>query len=370
MTLEGRVRVSARFDGERLDSVSVRSDRPMAANALLAGRSGDEVLALLPGVFAVCGHSQATVAAATLDVATGIATPQAVQRRRERELAAETAAEHAFRLLLDWPRLTGVEEDVTLLARIRSLLARAPESEASWGTARDALIGMVQSRILGARLDSWLEQFSASEWLEWAHSGRTATARTLAALCPATEWAAPETAFLTDLGHARLARDVAAPALGRPGFAARPELDGEPAECGPLARNHLHPAIRDLARRDRIVARAFARLAEFAQILREENCAGRLDQVALGPGSGAATGEMARGLLTHAVELENGRVRRYAIVAPTEWNFHPAGPLYRELEGRPARDAREACRTLEFAAATLDPCVELECELEGEPSHA
>lgn len=370
MTLEGRVRVSARFDGERLESVSVRSDRPMAANALLAGRTGEEALALLPSVFAVCGHSQATVAAAALDVAAGIVPPQAVQRRRERELAAETAAEHAFRLLLDWPRLAGVEEDVTLLARIRSLLARAPESEASWGTARDALIGMVQSRILGAGLDTWLEQFSASEWLEWARSGRTATARTLAALCPATEWAAPETAFLADLGHARLAEDIAAPALGQPGFEARPELDGGPAECGPLARNRLHPAVRDLARRDRIVARAFARLAEFAQILREENCAGRLDQVALGPGRGAATGEMARGLLTHAVELEDGRVRRYAIVAPTEWNFHPAGPLYRELEGRPARNAGEARRALEFAAATLDPCVELECELEGEPSHA
>ena len=79
---------------------------------------------------------------------------------------------------------------------------------------------------------------------------------------------------------------------------------------------------------------------------------------------------MARGLLTHAVELDAGRVRRYAIVAPTEWNFHPAGPLYRELEGRPARDAGAARRALEIAAATLDPCVELQCELEGEPSHA
>jgi coenzyme F420-reducing hydrogenase alpha subunit len=370
MTLEGRVRVAARFDGERIESVSVRSDRPLAANALLAGRTGEEALALLPGVFAVCGHSQATVAAAAIDAAAGTAPPQAVQRRRERELVAETASEHAFRLLLDWPRLAGVEEDVTLLARVRSLLARAPESEASWGAARDALIGMVQSRILGAGLDTWLEQFSASEWLEWARSGRTATARTLAALCPATEWAAPDTAFLTDLGRARLAGKIALPALGQPGFEARPELDGGTAECGPLARNHLHPALRDLARRDRIVARAFARLAEFAQILREENCAGRIDQVALGPGRGAATGEMARGLLTHAVELDAGRVRRYAIVAPTEWNFHPAGPLYRELEGRPARDAGAARRALEIAAATLDPCVELQCELEGEPSHA
>lgn len=370
MTLEGRVRICARFDGGRLASVEVRSERPLVAQALLAGCTPQEVLTLLPGVFAVCGRSQATVAAAALDAAAGVSLAQAVQRRRERELAAETAAEHAFRLLLDWPRLAGTEEDVTFLARVRSLLSHAPESEAAWGAARDALTGMIQSRMLGVGIDTWLEQFSATEWLEWARAGRTATARMLAALSSLTAWAAPETTFLGDLGHGRLANDLALPALESPGFEAKPELDGEPAECGPLARNRLHPAVRDLARHDRIVARAFARLAELAQILREETCAGRLEQAALGPGRGAATGEMARGLLTHAVELHDGRVHRYAVVAPTEWNFHPRGPLQREIEGRPVRDADEARRAIEFAVATLDPCVRYEIALEREPSHA
>jgi len=192
----------------------------------------------------------------------------------------------------------------------------------------------------------------------------------LAALSSLPEWAAPGTRFLGDPGHGRLAEDIAKPALESPGFAAWPELRGEPAECGPLARNRSHPAVHDLARRDRIAARAFARLAELAQILREETCAGRLGQADLGPGRGAATGEMARGLLTHAVVLEDGRVRRYAIVAPTEWNFHPRGPLRRELDGRPVRDAGEARRAIEFAAATLDPCVRFEVTLGREPSHA
>ncbi len=74
-------------------------------------------------------------------------------------------------------------------------------------------------------------------------------------------------------------------------------------------------------------------------------------------------GEMARGLLVHAVRIEAGRISGYAIVAPTEWNFHPRGALFRELEGRPARDAAEARRALALAVATLDPCVALEPEL-------
>jgi Ni,Fe-hydrogenase I large subunit len=80
---------------------------------------------------------------------------------------------------------------------------------------------------------------------------------------------------------------------------------------------------------------------------------------------------MARGLLVHAARLEGGRIADYAIVAPTEWNFHPQGALHRELEGRPVRNAGEARRALSFAAATLDPCVALDARLEtAEAVHA
>jgi hypothetical protein len=303
------------------------------------------------------------VAAAAVAAALGQTPGLAIHRRRERELASETAAEHAFRLLLDWPRLVGHEADVALLARIRSLLTSASVSESSWGAARDALIGMTESRILGLGLDPWLEQFSASEWLAWARSGRTETARTMAALSALPAWQAEQTALLSRPARGAFVDGIARRALAEPAFAALPELDGAPAECGPLARGMRLSAIRDLTRHDLIVARAFARLAEFGQVLREETFAGRLEAASLGPGAGAAMGEMARGLLVHAVRIEDGRISRYAIVAPTEWNFHPRGALYRELQGRPARDPAEARQALALAAATLDPCVALEAEL-------
>lgn len=364
MSVEGVVHLSARLAAGRIAGVRVASDRPLLAQRLFAGRTPDEALKLVPNLYSVCGKSQSVVAAAALDAALGDAPRPAIQRRRERELAAETLAEHAFRLLLDWPKLCGAAGDVALLSRMRSLLASAPVSEASWGAARDALVGMTETRLLGAQLDPWLEQFSASEWLDWARGGHTDCGRTLAALSSLPEWAAPETPPLTRPPHSVFVEQMARPALASPAFAARPELDGQPVECGPLARCQMLSAVRDLARRDRIMARAFSRVAEFAMVLRDDSTVGRLETASLGPGEGAAIGEMARGVLLHAVRIDGGRITDYAIVAPTEWNFHPMGALYRELEGRPARSAKAARRALDFAAATLDPCVALESSLD------
>lgn len=363
MNLEGRVKLAARLDAGRLCDVAIANERPLLAQRLLAGRSPQEAQWLLPNAFSICGRAQAVVAAAALEAAAGAAAGRAVQDRRLRELAGETAAEHAFRLLLDWPRATGSEGDPELLLRLRSLLLGAPESDAAWGAARDAVIAVMETRLLGTSLDSWLEQFSAAEWLQWASRGGTPIARTLAGLAGLPAWASPETPALVHPARQLFMEDIGLRALDDPGFCARPELDGRPAECGPLARCQLHPAVRDLAWRDRIAARAFARLAEFALLLRDDSTASWIESASPGPGIGVAAAEMARGLLVHAVAVEHGRIARYAIVAPTEWNFHPRGALFAELEGRPARSPEEARRTMACAAATLDPCVALDLEL-------
>ncbi len=363
MNLEGRVRVSARYGAGRLAGATVVDDRPLVADCLLAGRTPEEALRLIPNVFSICGRSQAIVAEAALEAAAGETAGRAIQDRRRRELCGETAAEHAFRLLLDWPNITGGRGEPELLSRLRSLLLSAPESGAAWGAARDAVIAVIETRMLGHALDPWLEQFSAAEWLAWGERGGTATAAVLGALASLPAWPCQETPPLTQPSRPRFLEDIGRRALTEPGFCSAPVLDGEPAECGPLARLQAHAAVRDLARRDRIAARAFARLAEFALLLRDDSVAGWLDSAALGGGTGVAAAEMARGVLVHAVALENGRIARYAIVAPTEWNFHPRGALVAELAGRPVRSAEEARRAMHYAAATLDPCVALEVEL-------
>ena len=56
-----------------------------------------------------------------------------------------------------------------------------------------------------------------------------------------------------------------------------------------------------------------------------------------------------------------GRVTDYRILAPTEWNFYPAGALAEELAAMPtgAGLAERARRVV----ASLDPCVACEVQL-------
>jgi Ni,Fe-hydrogenase I large subunit len=72
-------------------------------------------------------------------------------------------------------------------------------------------------------------------------------------------------------------------------------------------------------------------------------------------GIGLGRVEAARGSLAHRVEIADGHIRRYQILAPTEWNFHPRGVLAQGLiESGPWHLDERLARLLVTA---LDPCV-------------
>ena len=74
--------------------------------------------------------------------------------------------------------------------------------------------------------------------------------------------------------------------------------------------------------------------------------------------------QTARGLLLHRVTVRDGRVADYAIVAPTEWNFHPDGALARGLDGLTGEDIDMIERRTRLAVQALDPCVGCRVEVE------
>jgi Ni,Fe-hydrogenase I large subunit len=113
------------------------------------------------------------------------------------------------------------------------------------------------------------------------------------------------------------------------------------------------------------VARLAARVVELVALTRpdappSERVAGA---VSIAPGAGLGWTETARGLLVHAVEIAAGVVRRYRIVAPTEWNFHPRGALAAGLAGGAAGSEDELRRLLSLAVESLDPCVAYRIEV-------
>lgn len=146
------------------------------------------------------------------------------------------------------------------------------------------------------------------------------------------------------------------------GYCARPDWDGEPRETGALARMAAHPAMAAALERhgNCVAVRVLARLAETAGlVLRLAEGAGATlaDGRTLAAQTGAAWVETSRGLLAHVVALRDGRVVRYRILAPTEWNFHPDGPLARGLAGTEADSEAAVLRALQLQALALDPCV-------------
>jgi Ni,Fe-hydrogenase I large subunit len=77
--------------------------------------------------------------------------------------------------------------------------------------------------------------------------------------------------------------------------------------------------------------------------------------------AGMAGVETSRGLLLHVARLKDGKIAEYRIVAPTEWNFHPAGPLAQALSGLGAGAGLESAARL--VSQSLDPCVAYGVEL-------
>jgi Ni,Fe-hydrogenase I large subunit len=67
--------------------------------------------------------------------------------------------------------------------------------------------------------------------------------------------------------------------------------------------------------------------------------------------------EAARGLLVHRVAMADGLVEDYRIVAPTEWNFHPAGSVTQALAALPSTDRQVAEMQAALFVTLMDPCV-------------
>lgn len=342
----------------RVAEVSITSGRTVTASTVLEGRRPQDALTLIPLLFALCGTSQQVAGMTAVEAALGLAISDEDRAARALLVAAETVSEHATRMLVDWPPLAAldpamsearaVREAATAVQRAlypepalrarpgdgttvdRAALTRAAANlSAAWEAARpvaDAVLRHVDG--------AGLRDLGATE------------ARPLPALDPATL-------------AARMAAENAAVFLRAPGW-----QGAEGFETGPVARRNAHTGL---------TARLAARLAETEDtVAKIIGAAARLCDTgtltmtgmeqavtAFAPADGTGLGvvEASRGRLVHYVEASGERIGRYRILAPTEWNFHPRGPLAQALHALPAGDAAAARAAAHWLVAALDPCV-------------
>lgn len=342
MTDGGQLRLHIVRDAESIVAASVRSTRPAAAR-LLVGRPLDEALALVPRLFSLCGRAQGAAARLAGAAARG-EDWQAAGEALGQEVALEAIGEHLWRLLLDWPRQLGlpVRRDDFLHWRQRLLLAGKAGDTAAASTSS------ATSDFAGA-LTIWLKD----DALCWPAD-------------LAERWPSAPPAALLPWGNAAAWAQTDFDAL----FSAQPTHAGLAAETGALARQAGQPAIAAaLAAGRHIAARILARQADLVRLAetlsRGQSPGGWLDAASPEPGVGVARVETARGLLLHMTQVNDGRVGRYVIVAPTEWNFHPQGAFVRETVGMTATSHEAAALFAGQLALSLDPCVTFEVLVEN-----
>jgi uptake hydrogenase large subunit len=155
-----------------------------------------------------------------------------------------------------------------------------------------------------------------------------------------------------------------------------PRLHGQVLETGALARQLLsrHALAQDLTTRQggNVLSRVVARLLELAVVLPRMNDWLRsmapeapycLPSVLPPSGLGVGLAEAARGSLGHWLEIHQGRIRRYQIVAPTSWNFSPRdalgqpGALEAALVGAPVQSGESDPVAVQHIVRSFDPCM-------------
>jgi coenzyme F420-reducing hydrogenase alpha subunit len=111
-----------------------------------------------------------------------------------------------------------------------------------------------------------------------------------------------------------------------------------------------------------LISRLVARLTEMAQIARDllddtENPISDMSQNWCKiQGSGIGVVSAARGLLIHHVSIEHDQIKKYQILAPTEWNFHPQGVVAQSLACLQG-DAEQIKIQAGLLINAIDPCV-------------
>lgn len=367
MFLEGEIVLEVDWDGRRVTAVRTVSTRPQVAGIALRGRSGAEAASLAGRLFALCGRSQSTAAACATEAAEGLAEGEARGLARDHVIAAELAHEHFWHFLIDQPRQSGEAPRVAAMGRARQALE--PVLNGTGAGPAPGVSRIAAEEIFARPPGEWLAGGQWDALAGWARERATPVAARLAArLADDAGLGASPVALMPPVDAETVRIGLAGPIAKDREFPAVPHWGGEPRETGALARRAGHRLVAQALRRFGcgVVARFVARLVELAEVAGElEKGAGerRHGAIAPGPGQGIAWVETARGLLLHRARLEGGRVAEYAIVAPTEWNFHPRGAFAAGARGIEAKDEDDLARRVRLVASSLDPCVAWRAEV-------
>lgn len=333
-------------------AVPMAGVRAPLAQRLLQGRACALAPVLLGSLYSMCGQAHrvcSQLALAALEVGEGaLHRPDAPQRLA---LWREALREHLRRLFMDWPRLLGQGRTPCM-----PLLVACPGLQPELQYESLALQAWLEQHVLGMPMSPWLQgcQKNPGAWLlQWVHESPTVPAQLLLGALPMggalqCTWPVLE----LDDGGAVL-KQLSVHMRADDAFTSRPHLGGRCLETGCWSRAGAVP-VHD------VWTRLAMRIAEVT-FLAQDTQGKRLQAGAwsLGAGESIAWCETARGVLVHWLQVDGqGRIERYSVLAPTEWNFHPQGAVAQLVRALPELVApHEVASAVDLLVASWDPCV-------------
>jgi hypothetical protein len=365
----GAISITVEVADDRICSIRVTSSRPTHLTRLFIGRSAAEIPMLAERLYSLCGFSHAVAATRAIATARGeigatrCARGEIIgllcERVSESLRSSATSGGDIGDVFAPDPRIAPTLRRVFSLTReLMSVATSSPSPDVSKKTAMKRLAEDIRAAVseLGVSFshDANIAPPKAKSWCGklWSEMEND---RNFAASVPDALEPEDDDAILTGLR------------ANSEGFAALPSLVGRTAETGAFARHWRAVELTGGALRARFHARMIdlaqstARLAQAAADDLDDSSDVR--SLALASREGFVAVETTRGALYHWARLSaEDKVQDYAIVAPTEWNFHPAGPFVAAALGARAPQG-SAQNSISRLAALFDPCVALRLDV-------
>jgi len=397
MSIAGELKIKMSYtnnqNGRQVKS-QIESTRPLQASKLFTGKTITQTLTTLPLLFSICSKAQTVTALRAIESATQSPPSKQIESIREALITLENLREQTLRVIMDWPRYINEQADNQLLSHLslgikqlmqsldsaNALTYNNKESTPHLNTSQwQSFSKTLSQSIFGFSAQYCLENIFQNEQLaqgeleNWADKQQTQTARFIHWLNQ-KEWKHAGKSTIehipsindNDLLNELIKQDQT--------FTSQPSWNNQCYELSWYSRKHGRKYSRQQCVENKqnsrhnngIYNRMTARLEEIADLITRLDIF-FIDESALGTMTSTMTGiahsEAARGRLTHYVEVEDNKINKLVILAPTEWNFHPSGVAVNSLNNLDANSSTELRQQAELLIHAIDPCVAYQLQI-------
>lgn len=401
MGIEGFLDIQLTMNKSVISDVEIQSSRPVYASQVFIDKSVNDSLSMLPLLFSICGVAQACAGIRACEQALGLQVSAHVEQVRDKLVNMETLREHLWRIILDWPNFIDkyalnkqlankkihaqdMSEILKCQQNYRKLLTSGSnpflleQDISSFSTENSAknsqpikqLHQLLEKSIFAMSPAKWLEMDTIEKLQYWFESSETIAANLLKQIHQ-NEW--------QSLGHNTIeglftstiealdseVLDLAALSekFENNNFVKHPQWQNTCYETNSLTRTDS-VLLQNLQHHwgNGLMSRLVARLTEMAQIAQNllDDVDKPIQTISLKKseldGDGIGIVSAARGLLIHHVSIEQSQIKKYQILAPTEWNFHPQGVVTQSLIGLQG-DTEQINTQADLLINAIDPCV-------------